>query len=76
MIITYFYCFMVLKLSEEVPPPSNDDVAERLVKRLVILCQRGEWDIAGESLKVIFLRKLNRLPQLIITVSGDDGGAK
>ena len=38
--------------AEEVPEPTNEDVAERLVKRLMILCQKREWDIAGENLKV------------------------
>ena len=39
-------------LIDEVPPPTVDDVAERLVKRLIHLCQRGEWDGVTDSLKV------------------------
>ena len=45
--------YSISSATEDVPPPTNDDVAERLVKRLLILCQRGEWDIAGENLKVV-----------------------
>ena len=37
---------------EEVPPPTKHDEAERLVRRLVGLTQKGEWDMAIENLKV------------------------
>ena len=71
---------MFILPTEDVPPPTNDDVAERLVKRLLILCQRGEWDIAGENLKVVWrLSKycsafeFERFSRCISAVSGDDG---
>ena len=37
---------------EEVPPPTSEEIGIKLSKRLVILCQKGEWDAASETLKV------------------------
>ena len=37
---------------EEVPPPTKNDEAERLVRRMILQTQRGEWDLAVENLKV------------------------
>ena len=42
-----------MKSAEEVPPPTLDEVAERQCRRLLILCQKGEWDSAGETLKAL-----------------------
>jgi ankyrin repeat protein len=42
-----------LKSREEVPPPSAEEVAERQCRRLLALCQRAEWEGAGEALKVL-----------------------
>ena len=42
-----------MKSKEDVPPPSLDEVAERECKRLLILCRKGEWDSAGETLKAL-----------------------
>ena len=39
-------------LAEEVPPPTKNDEAERLVRRMILLTQKGEWDLAVENLKV------------------------
>ena len=37
---------------EEVPPPTKNDEAERLIRRMILLTQKGEWDLAVENLKV------------------------
>jgi ankyrin repeat protein len=42
-----------MKSREEVPPPTLEEQAERQCRRLLILCQRGEWDSAGETLKAL-----------------------
>ena len=42
----------LLTFLEEVPPPTIHDEAERLVRRLISLTQKGEWDMAIENLKV------------------------
>ena len=42
-----------MKSKEEVPPPTLEEQAERQCRRLLILCQKGEWDSAGETLKAL-----------------------
>ena len=42
-----------MKSKEDVPPPTLDEVAERQCRRLLILCQKSEWESAGETLKAL-----------------------
>ena len=44
-----------LKSRDEVPAPSFQEEAERLSRRLLVLCQKGEWESGMEVLKSLDL---------------------
>ena len=46
------HMFLLLLILFLVPPPTMDEVGAQHCKKMLGYCQRGQWDTAGEALKV------------------------
>ena len=40
---------------EEVPSPTAEEIGKKAAKKVMMLCRKGDWNAAGEVLKVIII---------------------
>ena len=52
-----------LKQRDVIPPPTNDEIAQKHAKKVMAMARKGDWGGAGEELKKVYLSQF--LPNLI-----------
>ena len=47
-----------MNFTEEVPPPTAEEIAKKAARKVMMLCKKGDWNPAGEVMKVRISNKI------------------